>query len=165
MYFVSYVRYKFYKGSIRANIFSMIGITLQFIFWGCLSMVIALLVGPTYNEDIQFAIPIITAIGLISFIIGIFMQQQAEKVGIIDFENKIKNNFEFAKKMSKENPDHKMWYMNQNSKYENYVLSGKEALEKSLENRNKNSDLWRNIIGLPLFAVTIIGIFYFISKL
>ncbi|WML32704.1 hypothetical protein [Clostridium sp. OS1-26] len=67
------------------------------------------------------------------------------------------------KKAVKEDPHRKEWYMSQNSEYANYVLSGKEDSEKTLENlgRDKIKNIWRNVIGISLLIVFLGGAFIF----
>lgn len=165
----AYVRYKIYNGSIRANILVVIGVFLKMISWMCLFMTIALLMyrNPNVEYNLSVSIPIIIGIGLISFIIGIFLSKKAEKVGSIDFKNKVKNDCEFAKKMAKLNEKNKAFYMELNHEYAEYVKSGHEELENTMEksNRNKINDMIRNIVGFTLLILILGGMFYFIRSL
>ena len=172
MYFVR-VCYKSYKGSVRANILSLLGGVFKGFLYICLATAIMSLgaiptaINPNYSEHIKIFIPVVIIIGLIFFIIGGLMQKRAEKVGKIDFKNKIKNDFEFTKIMVKEDPHRKEWYMSQNQEYANYVLSGKEKLEQTLENlgQDKATNIWRNVIGICLLIVFFVGGFYLLSRL
>lgn len=166
MYFVS-VRYKIYEWSTRATILNVLGAILKAFCWICMCSIITLLImiptatNSNYKEDIQFVIPIILVAGVILAIVGGLMQIKAEKVSAVAFEDKVKNDFQFAKKMAKKNPENKEWYINQNSEYAEYVSFGKEALEANDEASDvKKVSLARLLLTTVVVSVFVFGGFY-----
>jgi hypothetical protein len=138
MYFVS-VRYKIYDWSTQATILNVLGAILKAFCWICMCSIVMLLImsstaaNPNYKDDLKFVIPIVFVVGIILAIAGGLMQKKAEKVSAIAFEDKVKNDLQFVKKMARKNPENKEWYINQNSEYAEYVSSGKEASEENDE--------------------------------
>jgi hypothetical protein len=138
MYFVS-VRYKIYDWSTQATILNVLGAILKAFCWICMCSIVMLLImsstaaNPNYKDDLKFVIPIVFVVGIILAIVGGLMQKKAEKVSAIAFEDKVKNDLQFVKKMARKNPENKEWYINQNSEYAEYVSSGKEASEENDE--------------------------------
>lgn len=163
MYFVS-VRYKIYEWSKHATILNVLGAILKAFCWICLCSIIMLLImiptatNPNYKEDIKVAIPVVLVAGIILSIVGGLLQKKAEKVSSLAFENKVKNDFMFAKKMAKKNPEHKAWYINQNSEYAEYVSSGKEELE--LDN-DEFSNVKKTSVGRLVLATVLASVFIF----
>lgn len=159
MYFFK-VNYKIYEWSKRASIFSVLGAILNAFCWICLCSVITLLINiptatnPNYKEVITTTIPVVIILGIILALIGGTLKKKSEKLGILDFESKVKSDFLFAKKMAKKDPENKEWYINQNPEYATYVLSGNENLETNENDNNvKKIPTWRRILGLVLLAV------------
>lgn len=169
MYFVS-VRYKIYEWSTWGTILSVLGAILKAFCWICMCSIVILLVmiptatNPNYKEDIQFFIPIVLVLGVILAIAGGIMQKKAEKISDVAFEEKVKNDFQFTKKMAKKNPANKDWYINKNSEYAEYVLSGKETLEIDDDSRNtkKLSPLGLLLTTVVVF-ILIFGGFYLLG--
>ncbi len=163
MYFVN-VRYKIYDWSIRATILSVLGAILKAFCWICICSIAMLIImiptatNPNYGQDIKFAIPVALVSGIVLAIIGGLLQMKAEKLGDSDFKNKIKSDFQFAKKMAKKNPENKELYIRQNSEYAEYVLSGKE----SSEGENDDSSEIKKVSPLRLaLAGVLVAIFIF----
>lgn len=171
MYFVS-VRYKIYEWSTRATILSVLGAILKAFCWICICSIVILLfmiptaTNPNYIEDIKVAIPVALVAGIILAAIGGLMQKKAKKISSFDFENKVKNDFEFAKKMAKKNSENKEWYMNQNSEYAEYVLSGRADLDTNEDNINevKKVSAGRLVLAAILAIVFIFGGMYLLGS-
>lgn len=95
MYFIS-VRYKIYEWSTRATILNVLGAISKAFCWICMCSIIILLVmiptaaNPNYKDDIKVAIPVVLVAGIILSIIGGLLQKKAEKISVLDFENKVK---------------------------------------------------------------------------
>ncbi|MBU3218453.1 hypothetical protein [Clostridium estertheticum] len=170
MYFIS-VRYKIYEWSKHATILNVLGAILKAFCWICAFSIIMLLVGistavnPNYKQDIQFAIPVVVVVGIILSIMGGLAQKKAEKISAFDFENKVIHDFIFAKKMVKKNPQNKDWYMNKNSEYAEYVLSGKEDLEAADGELSdvKKISIGRRLLGVVLAIIFVFGGFYLLG--
>lgn len=170
MYFVS-VRYKIYEWSTRATILNVLGAILKGFCWVCMCSIIMLLIGiptaanPNYINDIKYAIPVVLVAGIILAVIGGSLQKKAEKISDFDFENKVKNDFEFAKKMARKNTENKDWYMEKNSVYAEYVLSGKEELDanNNVYDEVKKVSPLRLVLASILAIVFIFGGFYLLG--
>lgn len=171
MYFVS-VRYKIYEWSTRATILSVLGSILKAFCWICICSIAILLFiiptakNPNYMEDIKICIPVVLVAGIILAIIGGLMQKKAEKISPFDFVNKVKNDFEFAKKMAKKNSENKDWYMNQNPQYSEYVLSGQADLDTNEDNIDgvKKVSAGRLVLAAILAIVFIFGGMYLLDS-
>lgn len=171
MYFVN-VRYKIYEWSTRATILSVLGGILKGICWICIGSIIILLFGiptatnPTYIADLKVIIPVVLVTGIILATIGGLIQKKAEKISFSDFENKVKNDFEFAKKMAKKNSENKEWYMSQNSEYAEYVLSGRADLDINEDNINevKKVNVKHIVLAVIITIVFIFGGMYLLGS-
>lgn len=160
----SQVRYKTYEWSNRATYFSHMGGFLKGIVWILVSMIIFLLVSiptaanPNFLNDLKIVIPILLLLGVTFFIAGNRLQKKAEKISVADFEAKVINDFEFAKKMAKNNPEDKQWYMRMNPQYAEYVESGNEALDVKNEPTDEVKKIGpvRRLIGI-LMAIGFAG--------
>lgn len=169
MYFVN-VRYKIYDWSTRATILNILGAILKAFCWICMCSIIIMLImiptaaNPNYKEDLKFVIPVVLIAGIILSIIGRTLQKKAEKMSELDFVNKVKNDFYFAKKMAKKNPKNKEWYINQNSEYSKYVSSGNEELDQEDEYSDvKKISLGRRVLGVILAIVFVFGGMYLLG--
>lgn len=171
MYFVS-VRYKIYEWSTRATILSVLGAILKAFCWICICSIIVLLVmiptatNPNYVKDIKVAIPVALAAGIALATIGGLMQKKAEKISSYEFESKVKNDFEFAKKMAKKNSENKEWYMKQNPEYAEYVLSGQADSDTNEDNISgvKKVSPGRLVLAAILAIVFIFGGMYLLGS-
>lgn len=170
MYFIS-VRYKIYEWSIRATILNVLGAILKAFCWICMCSIIILLVmiptaiNPNYKEDIKVAIPVAFVAGIALAIAGGLLQKKAERISARAFEDKVKSNFKLAKKMAKKNPENKEWYINKNSEYAEYVLSGKEVLEVDDESNNgKKVSPLRLVLATIMAIVFIFGGMYLLGS-
>lgn len=170
MYFVS-VRYKIYDWSTRATILNVLGAILKAFCWICMCSIIILLImtptaaNPNYKEDIKVAIPVVLVAGVILSIMGGLLQKKAEKISGLDFENKVKNDFMFAKKMAKKNPENKEWYINKNSEYAKYVSSGYDDLEANDESSDvKKVNPLRLVLAAVLASIFIFGGMYLLGS-
>ncbi|WP_291583232.1 hypothetical protein [Clostridium sp. UBA6640] len=171
MYFVN-VRYKTYEWSTRATILSGIGAVLKAFCWICICSIGMLSFGiftatnPTYTADLKVIIPVVLVIGIILAVIGGLVQKKAEKISLSDFENKVKNDFKFAKKMAKKDLENKEWYMSQNSEYAEYVLSGRADLDTDEDNINevKKVKVGQLILTAIIAIVFIFGGMYLLGS-
>lgn len=169
MYFVS-VHYKIYEWSKRATVLNVLGAILKAFCWICICAIIMSLVmiptavDPNYKSDLKFIIPIVLVSGIILAIIGSILQKKSEKISNIAFENKVKNDFNFVKRMSKKDSENKKWYMEKNSEYAEYVASGKEELEVDGESENvKKLSPTQLLITVVVVFVLIFGGFYLLE--
>lgn len=171
MYFAS-ARYKFYEWSRRATILSALGAVLKSVCWVFISSIVVLLfeiftaTNPTYAADLKIFIPVVLVIGIIFAVIGGLVQKKAEKVSLSAFENKVKNDFEFAKKMAKKDLENKEWYMSQNPEYAEYVLSGRADLDTDEDNINevKKVNVRQLILTAIIAIVFIFGGMYLLGS-
>lgn len=171
MYFLK-LHYKIYDWSKLGSALSILGAIFLGWSWISLFSIVALLIGipsasnPNYISDIKFIIPIVIVAGIILSIISSLLQKKADKVSDVAFENKVRNDFKFAKKMAKNNPENKKWYIDRNSEYADYVLSGREDFEIDEEDSSipKKKSIWRIILATVISAVFIFGGMYFLGS-
>jgi hypothetical protein len=169
MYFVS-VRYQIYEWSTRATILSVVGAILKAFCWICICSIAILLfmiptaANPNYIEDIKVFIPVVLVIGIIFAVIGGLMQKKAEEISSFEYANKIKNNFDFAKKMAKKNPEDKEWFMSQNPEYAEYVLSGQADLDVNEDNEVRKVSPGSLVLAAIMTTVFIFGGMYLLGS-
>ena len=171
MYFFK-LHYKIYDWSNLGSALSILGAIFLGCSWICFFSILALLIGipsasnPHYISDIKFIIPVVIVAGIILLIISSLLQKKADKVSAIAFENKVRNDFKFAKKMAKKDPENKKWYIDRNSEYADYVLSGREDFEIDEDEINtpKKMSILRILLASIMAIVFIFGGMYFLGS-
>ncbi|NFH69652.1 DUF3829 domain-containing protein [Clostridium botulinum] len=119
------IRYKIYKGSVRANVLSVLGAMLKAVGAVFIIGILASFFINTSSNNLKASDAIIFGvISLICFGVGTFLSKKADKFGLIDFDKKIREDINFAIKMGNENPESRELYIELNPKYKEQIHLG-----------------------------------------